>query len=58
VKEFSFDATEKAILDRTGRRLLADGWAEHVTVPRLLEGWQDLAAEVDRYELTNRRLYQ
>jgi hypothetical protein len=48
----SFDAEEQAVLDEIGRRLRADGWANHVTAAWLLAAWDKLAASVDGYELT------
>jgi hypothetical protein len=48
----SFDADEQAVLDEIGRRLRADGWADHVTAAWLLTRWDELAASVDGYELT------
>ena len=48
----TFDNSEQAALDEIGRRLRAQGWAEHVTVARLLSDWRALASSVDRYRLT------
>ena len=47
-----FDAAEQAVLDELGRRLHAEGWANHVTPAWLLATWDKLAASVDGYELT------
>jgi hypothetical protein len=48
----SFDADEQAVLDEIGRRLRADGWANHVTAAWLLTTWDKLSTSVDGYELT------
>ena len=47
-----FTASEQAVLDEIGLRLRAQGWAAHVTVPRLLRNWQELSLSVDRYNFT------
>ena len=47
--------TEAAVDDELGRltqRLHDGGWAAHVTVARLIRGWQQLADEVSTYRLT------
>jgi hypothetical protein len=41
-----------AELDRLTARLHAEGWADHVSVERLIGGWQQLAREVGDYPLT------
>jgi hypothetical protein len=48
----SFDADEQAVLDELGRRLRAEGWANHVTAGWLLATWDELSASVDGYELS------
>lgn len=48
----SFDPSESAELDNIGRHMRTEGWADHVTVLRLLEDWQRLARGVDRYDFT------
>jgi hypothetical protein len=47
-----FDTSEQAILNEIGQRLRAEGWAEHVTVERLLRNWHRLSVSVDRYIMT------
>lgn len=39
-------------VDRLTERLHAEGWASHVTVDRLLRGWEQLAGEVADYPAT------
>ncbi|HEY2048509.1 MAG TPA: hypothetical protein VGH03_04155 [Caulobacteraceae bacterium] len=48
----NFDAAEQAVLDELGRRLRAEGWANHVTVEWLLAAWGELSGSVAGYELT------
>ncbi|WP_343713668.1 hypothetical protein [Inquilinus sp.] len=45
--DFSF--SEQTILDEIERNLHAHGWATHVTVVRLLQGWQSLSLSLDLY---------
>lgn len=47
--EPTFDASERAILDRIDRRLHAQGRAKHATTVRLLWRWRSLSASMDRY---------
>lgn len=49
---FDFDTSERAALDRIGEQLRAAGWAQHVSVPRLLKTWIAVSWEVDSYTLT------
>lgn len=49
---FDFDAFEQAALDRVGDQLRARGWAQHVTIPRLLKTWHAVSRGVDSYRLT------
>ena len=48
----SFDAAESAELDDIGCQMRSEGWADHVTVLRLLADWESLAKSVDRHPLT------
>jgi hypothetical protein len=48
----SFTTSELAVLDKIEHQLRADGWADRVTVPYLLQRWQKLSSSVDRYMLT------
>ncbi len=48
----SFDDSEMAALDEIGRRLRAQGWADHVTVYRLLSSWREVASTADHYHST------
>lgn len=48
----SFGVAERRTLDRIDRWLRKQGWADSVTVIRLLQGWQELGQAVDRYAAT------
>ena len=48
----TFDKAEQAAPEEIGRRLRAQGWADHVTVAKLLSDWRNLASSVDRYSLS------
>ena len=50
--ELQFSTSEQAVLDEIGQRLRARGWAEHVTVMRLLRSWHELSVSVDQYRMT------
>jgi hypothetical protein len=43
---------ERGILEELGQQLRNRGWADHVSVERLLRDWQQLASEVGTYRLT------
>jgi len=48
----SFDPAEQASLAEIGRRLHAEGWANHVTVAWMLAEWDELSRAVDGYDLS------
>lgn len=50
--DIEFAPSEKGQVDEIDRDLRAQGWATHVTVDSLLRDSKQLAASVDRYEMT------
>jgi hypothetical protein len=47
--DWRFDGDELRIMESLGESLRADGWASHVTVPRLLDRWKHLTETVNAY---------
>jgi hypothetical protein len=50
--DWRFDQDELRTMESLAESLREEGWAKHVTVPRLLAGWRQLAETVNAYDGT------